>query len=75
VSGITGSGAMVVVVDEVDDDVVVDSSSVVVVAFGTVVDGDVSAVVVGAGEASVFSQATNASATATTDMALPNFTS
>jgi hypothetical protein len=67
---------MVVVVDEVDDeDVVVDSSSVVVVAFATVVDGDVSAVVVGAGEASVFSQATSASATATTDMALPNFTS
>jgi hypothetical protein len=67
---------MVVVVDEVDDDVVVDSSSVVVVAFGTVLGGDVSAVAfVAAGEASVFSQATNASATATTDMALPNFTS
>jgi len=65
---------MVVDVDDVDDDVVVDAS-VVVVAFGNVVDGDVSAGVVGAVDAFVSSQATSVNATAMTDMALPNFTS
>jgi len=75
VSGITGSGAIVVDVDVDADDVVVDSS-VVVVAFGAVVAGDVSAGAVVAGDAAFVSwQATSASAAATTDMALPNFTS
>jgi len=74
VSGITGSGAIVVDVDVDADDVVVDSS--VVVAFGAVVAGDVSAGAVVAGDAAFVSwQATSASAAATTDMALPNFTS
>ncbi len=46
VSGMTGSGGIVVEVVDDDDDVVVDSS-VVVVAFGFVVGGAVSATVVG----------------------------
>src|SRR3954447_7914176 len=56
VSGITGSGAMVVDVgvDDDDGDVVVESS-VVAVAFATVVAGDVSAVAVVAGDAAFVS--------------------
>src|SRR3954451_20325194 len=67
VSGITGSGAIVVDVDVDADDVVVVDSSVVVVAFGAVVAGDVSAGAVVAGDAAFVSwQATSASAAATT---------
>src|SRR3954465_11380499 len=73
VSGMTGSGAMVVDVEDVDAAAGGgDSSPVAVAALGGVVAGEVSAVAVVADDALVSWQATSANPAATKDMALPN---